>query len=442
MNKTDLLIIGSGPGGYETAAYAAAHGLQVTIVEEKWAGGTCLNSGCIPTKSLVHDAAKAMASGGGAEAFAAAMQRKGEVVSGLRSGVEQLLSRPGITLVHGHATLLGALQVKVGEEIYEARDIIIATGSRAKLPPVPGLGVGGDPVSPYVVTSEELLDRPALPASLCIVGAGVIGMELASVYASFGCEVTVVEFLKECLPSLDSEMAKRIRKAMEKRGVRFVMNAGVERIDGGTVTYRDRKTEKEGTVEAECILVATGRRPNTDGLGLEAAGVQADGKGIAVDDNMCTQVPHVYAIGDVNGRQLLAHAATFQGERAVNHILGKADEIRLDIMPAAVFTMPEAASVGVTDDACKAQGRTCTTHKAIYRANGRAQAMEETEGLVKLVCDEHDVIIGCHVLGAEAAGLVQEVAALMNFNITRSRLADIIHIHPTLHEILLDAARH
>lgn len=442
MNKTDLLIIGSGPGGYETAAYAAERGLQVTIVEENLAGGTCLNCGCIPTKALVHDAAKAASQGGGAEAFAIAMQRKDTVVSGLRQGVEMLLGQPGITLVYGHATLTGAHTVAVGEETYVADHIIIATGSRAKLPPVPGLGADGAPVSAHVVTSEQLLARPSLPQSLCVVGAGVIGLEMASVFAAFGCQVTVVEFLKECLPSLDSEIAKRIRKSMEKRGIKFYMNAGVQRIDGATVVYQDRKTGKEGTVEAECILVATGRRPNTEGLGLEAAGVQADAKGIAVDDNMMTHVPHIYAIGDVNGRQLLAHAASFQGQRAVNHIVGKADDIRLDIMPAAVFTTPEAASVGVTDDYCKEHGIAYTSHKAIYRANGRAQAMEETDGLVKLICDEHDVIIGCHVMGAEAAGMVQEVAALMNFNVTRARLASIIHIHPTLNEILLDAARH
>lgn len=442
MNKTDLLIIGSGPGGYETAAYAAEQGLQVTIVEENLAGGTCLNCGCIPTKALVHDAAKAASQGGGAEAFAIAMQRKDTVVSGLRQGVEMLLGQPGITLVYGHATLTGAHTVAVGEETYVADHIIIATGSRAKLPPVPGLGADGAPVSAHVVTSEQLLARPSLPQSLCVVGAGVIGLEMASVFAAFGCQVTVVEFLKECLPSLDSEIAKRIRKSMEKRGIKFYMNAGVQRIDGATVVYQDRKTGKEGTVEAECILVATGRRPNIEGLGLEAAGVQADAKGIAVDDNMMTHVPHIYAIGDVNGRQLLAHAASFQGQRAVNHIVGKADDIRLDIMPAAVFTTPEAASVGATDDYCKEHGIAYTSHKAIYRANGRAQAMEETDGLVKLICDEHDVIIGCHVMGAEAAGMVQEVAALMNFNVTRARLASIIHIHPTLNEILLDAARH
>jgi dihydrolipoamide dehydrogenase len=440
--KTDLMIIGSGPGGYETAAYAAAQGLQVVVAEEHLAGGTCLNSGCIPTKALVHDAAKAVGCDNGAALFAAAMQRKNSVVEGLRQGVEMLLAQPGITLLRGHARFVDTHTVAVGDEHVTADHIIIATGSTAKLLPLPGLGADGKALSSHVVTSEALLARDTLPESLCIVGAGVIGMEMASVFAAFGCRVTVVEFLKECLSTMDAEIARRIRKTMEKRGVKFYLNAGVQRIDGATVVFQDRKTLKETALEAECILIATGRQPNTAGLGLEAAGVTAGGKGIAVDDNMLTNVPQIYAIGDVNGRQLLAHAATFQGMRAVNHILGRPDDIRLDIMPAAVFTTPEAASVGLTEDECKLRGMTCTTHKAIYRANGRAQAMEETDGLVKLVCDEHDVIIGCHAMGAEASGMVQEVAALMNFGATRSRLAAIVHIHPTLHEILLDAARH
>ncbi len=440
--KTDLMIIGSGPGGYETAAYAAAQGLQVVVAEEHLAGGTCLNSGCIPTKALVHDAAKAVGSVNGAALFSAAMERKNNVVEGLRQGVEMLLSQPGITLLRGHARFVDAHIVAVGDEHVTADHIIIATGSTAKLPPLPGLGADGQALSSHVVTSEALLARDTLPESLCIVGAGVIGMEMASVFAAFGCRVTVVEFLKECLSTMDAEIARRIRKTMEKRGVKFYLNAGVQRIDGATVVFQDRKTLKETALEAEYILIATGRQPNTTGLGLEAAGVTASGKGIAVDDNMLTNVPHIYAIGDVNGRQLLAHAATFQGMKAVNHIVGRADDIRLDIMPAAVFTTPEAASVGLTEDECKLRGMTCTTHKAIYRANGRAQAMEETDGLVKLVCDEHDVIIGCHAMGAEASGMVQEVAGLMNFGATRSRLAAIVHIHPTLHEILLDAARH
>ncbi len=440
--KTDLIIIGSGPGGYETAAYAAKNGLQVTVVEEKFAGGTCLNCGCIPTKALVHDAEQAVGQTDGAARYAAAIERKNAIVAQLRQGVEGLMGQPNITFLHGHGALKDAQTVVVGDEEITADNIMIATGSTAKLPPITGLGANGSEMSPFVVTSEELLDRTTLPESLCIIGAGVIGMEMASVFASFGCEVTVVEFLKECLPPMDSEISRRLRKLMEKQGIKFHLGCAVQRIEEKTVVFSNLKNNKEESVEAEAILVATGRQPRMAGLNLEQVGVETGRAGIVVNDNMQTNVPHIYAIGDVNGRQMLAHAATFQGYRAVNHILGKTDSIRLDIMPSAIFTRPEAASVGLTEDACKAQSVEYTTQKSIYRANGRAQAMEQTEGLVKLLFDANDVIIGCHAYGADASAMVQEVAALMNMGITRQRLADIIHIHPTLSEILLDAVKH
>ncbi|MGI6243111.1 MAG: dihydrolipoyl dehydrogenase [Prevotella sp.] len=439
--KTDLIIIGSGPGGYETAAYAARQGLQVTIIEEKLAGGTCLNCGCIPTKSLVHDAEKAMGKANGQALFQAAIERKDNVVTNLRQGVEAMMHQPGINIVHGHATFKNSHCVAVDEEDFEAEHIIIATGSTPKLPPIPGLGGDGQPVSPFVVTSEELLTRKELPHDLCIIGAGVIGLEMASVFSAFGCKVTVVEFLKECLPTMDSEIARRLRRLMEKQGVKFYMGSAVQSIDNNKVIFKDTKKGTMADVEADVILVATGRKPCTKNLNIEAIGLEAGPKGIVTNENMQTNLPHIYAVGDVNGRQMLAHAATFQGYRAINHILGNADNIRLDIMPAAVFTHPEAASVGPTEDVCKANNMTYTTRKAIYRANGRAQAIAQTEGLVKLIFDENNRVIACHALGVDAAYLTQEISALMNFNITRLQLSNIIHIHPTLSEILLDASR-
>lgn len=442
MTKTDLIIIGSGPGGYETASYAARQGLQVTIIEESHCGGTCLNSGCIPTKSLVHDAEAAIGMPDKASRFADAIARKDTVVQGLRQGVETLMSQPGLHLVRGHAQFVADHVIRVDEEEFTADHIIIATGSTAKLLPIPGLGAEGTPMSPHAITSEQLLSLTTLPESLCIIGAGVIGMEMASVFNAFGCKVTVVEYLKECLPPIDSEIAKRLRKSMEKQGINFYLGAAVQRIEHNRVIFKDIKKDREGSVEAQYILVATGRQPRTEGLGLENTAIEVTHKGITADENMLTTVPHVYAIGDVNGRMMLAHAATFQGQRAINHILGRADGIRLDIMPSAIFTRPEAAAVGITEDTCKAQGMTYTTSKAIYRANGRAQTMEQTEGLLKLIFDEQDKIIGCHAYGSEASAMVQEISALMNFGITRSQLCDIIHIHPTLSEIVLDAARH
>ena len=455
--KTDLLIIGSGPGGYRAAEYAAKNGLQVVIVESAFAGGTCLNCGCIPTKAFCHDAE--LVEAGQPLDFSKVFERKQEIVEQLRSGVELLMKQPGITFVHGHAHFIDEQTVEVvstkmptaddegwGEpetivQQYEADNIIIATGSRTKILPIPGI------TGPCCITSTELLDIQEVPKTLCIIGAGVIGMEFASVFASFGSEVTVVEYLKECLPAMDSDIAKRLRKQLEKRGVKFFMGAGVKQVDGRKVTF-ERKG-KEESVEADVILVATGRTPNIENLNLDRAGIAYDRVGIKVNPDTFevekaegheATATHVFAIGDVNGRQLLAHAATMQGRRVVNRIIGRADDIRLDIMPAAVFTNPEAASVGPTEDQLKAEGRDFTCHKGYYRSNGKALAMNATEGLVKLLTDADDRIIGCHVLGAHAADLVQEISALMCRDTTLQQLRDIVHIHPTLSEILQDIA--
>lgn len=432
MTTTDLIIIGSGPGGYRAADYAAKNGLQVLVFEEQEVGGTCLNSGCIPTKCLAHDASKETT-----PAFELVMERKQQTIQQLREGVQTLLSQPNITLVRGKAVFKDSHTVVANGEEYQAKHIIIATGSHAKMPPIEGLVYqqGGES---NVVTSTELLNIDHVPEKLCIVGAGVIGMEFASAFASFGSKVTVVEFMKECLPTLDSDIAKRLRKCMEKKGIEFYLQAGVKSIHQGKVTF-ERKG-KEQTVEADTILIATGRAANMDSLNLDVMGIAYDKKGILVDDNMETSINGIYAIGDTNGRQMLAHAATFQGFRAVNHILGKSDNIRFDIMPAAVFTLPEAASVGKTEDACKAEELNYTVRKGYYRANGRALSMEEPEGMAKLIVDEQNKIIGCHIYGAHAAELVQEISALMNMDITIDRLKDIIHTHPTLGEILQDMA--
>ena len=424
---TDLIIIGSGPGGYRAADYAAKKGLQVIVVEAAHAGGTCLNCGCIPTKSLCHDAE--LADLGLPVDFAAIMQRKQQVVEQLRSGVETVLSPPHVTLVRGKAAFKNANTIVVNEEEYQAKDIIIATGSHAIMPSsIEGIHQA------HVMTSTELLDIDHVPQRLCIVGAGVIGMEFASVFNSFGSEVVVIEFMKECLPNMDGDIAKRLRKCLEKRGIKFYLQSGVKKIDEKQVVFECKG--KENSIEADTVLIATGRGANTEGQNLDAVGINYSRKGIVVDDNMQTNIPHVYAIGDVNGRQMLAHAATFQGFRAINHILGKTDAIRFDIMPAAVFTTPEAACVGVTEGYCKENGIAYTCHKGYYRANGKALAINATEGMVKLLTDENNVIMGCHIYGAHASDLTQEIAALMNHGTTLDRLHDIIHAHPTLEEIL------
>ena len=263
-------------------------------------------------------------------------------------------------------------------------------------------------------------------------------MEFPSIFNNFGSKVTIVEFLKECLPTIDGDIAKRLRKTMEKQGITFHMQSAVKRIASDGVTF-ERKG-KEETINAETILVATGRMPNLEGLCLEAAGVEHSPKGITTDDHMRTNVEGIYAIGDVNGRQMLAHAATMQGIKVMNEILGKPCDIRLNIMPAAIFTRPEAASVGVSEDMCKESGAEYICRKAFFRANGKAVAMNETEGMLKLLADPSGRIVGCHVFGPHAADIVQEVSALMCRDTTLSQLADIVHIHPTLGEIVHEAA--
>lgn len=428
--KTDIIIIGSGPGGYRTAGYALQQGKQVVIIEKAEAGGTCLNSGCIPTKCLAHDAEA------NASDFPAAAERKRNVMNQLRQGIEQLLSAPGITLVRGEATFKDARTVTVDGTDYEADDIIIATGSSSKMPPVEGID------NPRVITSTEALNFQTLPAEIVIIGAGVIGMEFASILSRFGAKVSVIEYLKECLPVIDKDIAKRVRKQIEKlQGVTFYMDSAVKAINDNEVVFVSNKNGKETRLECPgCpVLIATGRKPNIDGLNLEAAGVEYSPKGITVNDNMLTSVPHIYAIGDVTGRQMLAHAATFMGFRAVNAIVGKADKIRFDIMPSAIFTYPEAAAVGLTEDQCKQQGIECRALKGYYRANGKALAIDEPEGMVKLVAGADGRILGCTSYGAHSADIVQEVTAYMNCNATVADIAYSVHIHPTLSEILQDA---
>lgn len=428
--KTDIIIIGSGPGGYRTASYALQQGKQVVIIEKAEAGGTCLNSGCIPTKCLAHDA------DANASDFPAAAERKRNVMDQLRQGIEQLLSAPGITLVRGEATFKDARTVTVDGIDYEADDIIIATGSSSKMPPVEGID------NPRVITSTEALNFQALPAEIVIIGAGVIGMEFASILSRFGAKVSVIEYLKECLPVIDKDIAKRVRKQIEKlQGVTFYMDSAVKAINDNEVVFVSNKNGKETRLECPAcpVLIATGRKPNIEGLNLEAAGVEYSPKGITVNDNMLTSVPHIYAIGDVTGRQMLAHAATFMGFRAVNAIVGKADRIRFDIMPSAIFTYPEAAAVGLTEDQCKQQGIECRALKGYYRANGKALAIDEPEGMVKLVAGADGKILGCTSYGAHSADIVQEVTAYMNCNATVADIADSVHIHPTLSEILQDA---
>ena len=416
----------------------------MVIFEGSEVGGTCLNVGCIPTKTYVHSAT-----------FAEARERMAAVVPQLRAGVEGILSHPNITLIREKATFVDAHTVSFPSGRLGGAPIIIATGSETKWLPINGAD------DPKVVDSTGLLNLDTLPKRLCIIGAGVIGMEFASVFRRFGSEVTVIEFLKECLPALDSDIAKRLRKQMEKEGIAFNMQCSVKQIADGEVFFENKKGQTE-SVEADVILMATGRKPRTEGLNLEAAGIEVDKRGaIEVDENyqvisnLSPLTSHLYSIGDCNARQMLAHAAEMQAIRAVNHIIGKQDGIDFNIMPAAIFTSPEAACVGPTEDQLKEQGIAYECRKSFWRANGKALAMGETEGMLKLFVslpsegsgeaspsEGHGggLILGCHAYGAHSADIVQEVSVLMCKHTTLSELADMVHIHPTLSEILKNAA--
>ena len=424
MTTTDLIIIGAGPGGYRAAEYAAKQGLKVVIFEGENVGGTCLNVGCIPTKTYVHSAS-----------FNEARERMAAVLPQLRAGVEGILSNPNITLVREQASFIDSHTVKsLTSDLspLTSENIIIATGSETKWLPIDGKD------DPKVVDSTGLLNLDTLPKRLCIIGAGVIGMEFASVFRRFGAEVTVIEFLKECLPALDSDIAKRLRKQMEKEGIVFNMQCGVKQIADGEVFFENKKGQTE-SVEADVILMATGRKPRVQPDFAHAGFEYDERKGITVNEHFETTVKGIYAIGDVNGRQMLAHAAEMQAVRAVNQILGKRDAIDFNIMPAAIFTSPEAACVGPTEDQLKEQGIAYECRKSFWRANGKALAMGETEGLLKLFVDSNGLILGCHAYGAHAADIVQEVSVLMCKHTTISELADMVHIHPTLSEILKNA---
>ena len=426
-----MLIIGAGPGGYETAVEAAKRGMEVTLITEGPLGGTCLNEGCIPTKTFCHYAElieQNLKAGLDCKpSFAAAAERKQTVIEQLRGGIDMLLK--GVQVVQGRAQFKDARTVVCNGTEYTADKIIIATGSVSASLPVPG--------AESCITSKEILELTEVPSSLCVIGGGVIGLEFASIFRSFGSEVTVLEFCPGILPRFDSDLAKRLKQSLSKRGINIEVQAQVTSIDGNTVTYI--KKEKEFTVQADKILMAVGRRPNTEGLNLEAAGIDYTRKGITVNDRFETNVPGIYAVGDVTGGIMLAHAATYQGLRALNSICGQTDSIRFDLIPAAVFTMPEVATVGLTEEQCKEQELEVRCLKSFYRANGKAVSMDETDGYCKVIAASDGAILGAHLMGAHASDLIHEIAAVMNMGGTLEQMQSVIHAHPTLSEVLQSA---
>jgi dihydrolipoamide dehydrogenase len=427
------------------------------LIEAGHVGGTCLNEGCIPTKAFCKNA-EVLDGLREAEAFGvtglsygfdfkAVAERKNAVVEQLRGGVEGLLGHKLITLVRGKASFKDSHTVTVDDQDYVGDYIIIATGSVSASLPIPGADLPG------ILTSREILDLEEVPQRLCVIGGGVIGLEFASVFRSFGSEVTVLEYFKEILPRFDSDLSKRLKQSLGKRGIEINTQAQVTAIEETDGVYKVSFTRKgkEETVEADKVLMAVGRKANVGSLNLADVGIEFTPRGIVVDEKtMQTNIPNIYAVGDINGKMMLAHAATFQGIVALDHIMGIENGIDLSVMPAAVFTSPEAASVGMTEEDCKEAGIPIKALKSFFRANGKAVTMGETDGFCKVIVAaepkegadspyEPGRILGCHLYGPHASDIVQEACALITRKATLREFEDIIHTHPTLTEVLQSA---
>lgn len=449
MQKTDLIIIGAGPGGYETALEAAKAGLSVTLFEGAELGGTCLNAGCIPTKCLVKNA-EVVSQFKNSEQFGIddftfsldfnkVMERKNNVVETLRAGIAQMMKMAKVNVVKGFAAFTDDHTVTCDGEEYTADNFIIATGSVSKALPIPGADLE------CVMDSTRILSIDHIPESLTIIGGGVIGMEFAGIFSALGSKVTVIEFMKQILPPFDADIAKRLKAALTKQGIKIITGAAATSITQGAdyqcvVNYTVK--DKEEQVVSSDLLMAVGRAPRLDTCGLDKAGVEYTKRGIVVDEWMRTNVPHIFAIGDCNARMMLAHVASFQGMHALNAILGHDDDIDFNVVPSAVFTNPECGMAGLTEAQCKEKGMDVKIGQAFFRANGKALAMGESEGLVKLIFDAvSGCLVGAHIMGVQAADLAQQCADLMSRGTTRDQMLDIIFGHPTVSEVLMAAAR-
>jgi len=454
MASYDLVIIGGGPAGYVCANHAGHLGLKAAVVEQrKTLGGTCLNVGCIPSKALLNSsehfhyarhrfAAHGIQAEGLSMDVSAMMARKDKVVSDLAKGIDFLFKKNKVDRFEGTGKILAPGVVEVaaagGTQKLEARNILIATGS---VPiGLPFLKFDGQ----TVVSSDEAIAFPKTPESLLVIGAGAIGLELGSVWSRLGTKVTVVEFLPRIAAGFDAEISTALQRSLEKQGLTFHLNTKVQaaKIAKGKATVTAVREGVEQSFEAEKVLVAVGRKPFTDGLGLEAAGVKLTDKGrIAVDGNWKTSVDGIYAIGDVIDGPMLAHKAEAEGRALAERLAGKTAPFSTARIPNVVYTAPEAASVGLTEEQLKEQGTACRTGKWNFMANGRAKAVDQTEGFVKILADaKTDRILGAHILSSNASELIAECVLAMEFGASAEDVARTIHAHPTMAEVIREAA--
>ena len=452
MADFDLIVIGAGPGGYVCAIRAAQLGLKVACVEgRETLGGTCLNVGCIPSKALLnathqlHEAHQNFEKMGlmGAHPtvdWAKMQAYKQDVVNNNTKGIEFLFKKNKVTWLKGWAQVPAAGQVKVGDEVHRAKNIVIATGSVAAS--LPGVEVD----EKVIVTSTGALALGAVPNSVVVIGAGVIGLEMGSVYRRLGAEVTVIEFLDAITPGMDGEIQKNFQRILTKQGFKFVMGAAVQKAElvkgGAKVTYKLKKDDSEHSVEAEVVLLATGRKPFTDGLGLEALGVELEKRGqIRIDAHWATSVAGIYAIGDAVVGPMLAHKAEDEGMAVAEVIAGKHGHVNYGVIPGVIYTTPEVASVGQTEEQLKEAGVAYKVGKFPFMGNARAKAVFQAEGFVKLLADkETDRVLGCHIIGPGAGDLIHEICVAMEFGASAQDVALTCHAHPTYSEAVREAA--
>lgn len=428
----DLIIIGAGPGGYELALEASQKGLTTTLIEKDNIGGTCLNSGCIPTKAYYKTASliKELKSSSdlGVEVdfkvnFLNVKKRKDEIVKQLQDGIIFSLKKAKVNYISGYAKLIDQNTVMVNDELIQGKNIVIATGSRGFLIP----GFEG------ALTSKEILELEELPKKLVIIGGGVIGIEMASIFNYLGTEVEVVEYMDRIIPNADKEVSKRLLNLLKSQGIKFHLNSKALRKEG-SIVYIETNSEIQ-SLECDQVLIAIGRKPNLEGIGLEELNINFNSKGIIVDSNFKTNLDNIYAIGDVTGKMMLAHYATYNGYQVLKDILKENGKINFDLVPGCVFTFPEVSWVGLTEEECRASNLEYIVHKGLYRANGKALTMNETDGFVKMIVS-NGMIIGVHIIGVDSSILIHEMNLVMNTNMHQKEFLDIIHAHPTISEIL------
>lgn len=451
--ETELLIIGSGPGGYVAAIYAAKKGLKVTLIEKSELGGTCLNVGCIPTKSLVKSA-EIYKNVKESQTFGVKIDgefqvdmkeminRKDQVTKRLVSGIELLMKKNKIQVIKGMATFLSKEEVIVkGKQDYKIhyKDVIIATGSRLSKVNIPGIDL------PFVMNSTDALSCTNLPKTITIIGGGVIGVEFAFIYRNLGVEVEVIEFLDRLLTMVDKDISKEIGRLAKKAGIKVHTSARVTQIDEDTdnqavITYEDKKGEHK--ILSDKVFVAIGREPNLDGLDITKAGVNLNerSRGIAVDKKMNTSVPHIYAIGDCTDIMQLAHVASHQGIVAVDNVLGNEKTMDYSAVPNVIFTIPEIATIGLSEEDCREQKIDYSISKATYRANGKALTMNQPEGFVKLIKDNStNSIIGGAIIGADASSLISTLTLAIKHGVKDTEMREMIFPHPTTSEVIHEA---